>query len=240
MRQLQRMFVLGYTAVVGLILMSIPAAAAGYDSTTEALIRTLNQQLLYIAVPITILVEVILIYTVIRFRNNDDPKPTTENRRLEITWTVATALILLFVGIASYQVMAHPDVTATPQASQGPSANAVDITIVGHQWYWEVRYPAANVTVQSANTIYVPVNRTIHFKITSADVIHSVHVPGLALKQDAIPGQYTRLQTRITTSGEYQLYCAEFCGAGHSKMTAVIKVVPYNEYQEWLEKEQSQ
>ncbi|MFB6081158.1 MAG: cytochrome c oxidase subunit II [Haloferacaceae archaeon] len=237
MNRRRRALVAGSAAVVGVAMLAAPVAAAGYDSTTEALIRSLNRELLYIAVPITLLVEGILTYTVVRFRNNDDPKPTTENRRLEISWTVATAVILLFVGVAAFQVMANPAVTTSPRSAGDPPADALDVTVIGHQWFWEIRYPDSNVTLQSASTIYLPANRTIYFDVTSADVIHSMHVPGLALKQDAIPGEHHTIRTRITSTGEYQLYCAEFCGAGHSKMTAVIKVVPEDEYRQWVRKQ---
>ncbi|MDS0296874.1 cytochrome c oxidase subunit II [Halogeometricum luteum] len=220
-------------AVIGMSIVALPVAAAGYDSTTEALIQSLNLKLLYVAVPITILVEGILIYTVWRFRNNDDPKPTKENRRLEITWTVATAIILLFVGVASYQVLALPAVTATPQVTDSEQANATEVTVVGQQFLWTFKYPEENVT--SRGTLVLPANRTVYLNITSRDVIHSVHIPELGLKQDAVPGQYNLLRTTPTSQGTYQLYCAEYCGVGHSQMTATVKVVSYDEYQQWLE-----
>ena len=219
-------------AALGVSVVASPVAAAGYDSTTEALIQSLNLKLLYIAVPITILVEGILIYTVWRFRNNDDPKPTQENRRLEITWTVATALILLFVGVASYQVLAQPAVTATPQVTENEQANATEVTVVGQQFLWTFKYPEENVT--SRGTLVLPANRTVYLNITSRDVIHAVHIPELGLKQDAVPGQYNLLRTTPTSQGTYQLYCAEYCGVGHSQMTATVKVVSYDEYQQWL------
>ena len=222
-------------AAIGVSIVASPVAAAGADSTTEALIDALNLKLLYVAVPITILVEGILIYTVWRFRNNDDPKPTQENRRLEITWTVATAIILLFVGVASYQVLALPAITAPPQAMENEQANSTEVTIVGQQFLWTFKYPEENVT--SRGTLVLPANRSVALNITSNDVIHSVHIPELGLKQDAVPGQYNRLQTTPTSQGTYQLYCAEYCGVGHSQMTATVKVVSYDEYQQWLEEQ---
>lgn len=229
----------GITLVAGLVFGTVPVAAAGYDSTTEALIRTLNTQLTVIALPITVFVLAVLLYTVLRFRGNDEPKPTGENRNLEISWTVATALILVVVGVLSYQVMADPSVTTTQEMAQDAPEDAVEVTLVGHQWYWEVQYPDENITIQNVDTIYLPVDRPVYITVTSGDVIHSVHVPDLGLKADAIPGQRSFLQTRILNEGEYQLYCAEFCGAGHSKMTAVVKGVPEDEYEQWLEQQQN-
>lgn len=231
-----RRLLLGFGfAAIGVGVAVSPVAAAGADSTTEALIQALNLKLLYVAVPITIFVEGVLIYTVWRFRNNDEPSPTQENRRLEITWTVATAIILLFVGVASYQVLAQPAVTTTPHVAEDTPADTTEVTVIGQQFLWTFKYPEENVT--SRGVLVLPANRTVYLNITSRDVIHSVHVPELGLKQDAIPGQYNRLQTTPLSRGTYQLYCAEYCGAGHSQMTATVKVVSYDEYQEWLEEQ---
>jgi cytochrome c oxidase subunit 2 len=220
---------------VAAVVLSDPVAAASYDSSTEELIQGLNRLLTYIAVPIAIAVEAVLIYTAVRFRNNDDPKPTEERRWLEISWTVATALILLGVGVMSYQVMAQPAVTTTPQQVSDIDGGQPDVVIVGHQWYWEVRYPGQNVTIQQAQTFYLPADEELTIAVTSGDVIHSVHIPGLAIKQDAMPGQRNYVRTTITSTGEYQLYCAEFCGTAHSKMTATVKVTDQSTYEQRLE-----
>lgn len=235
----QRRWIAGLVGltVVTLVLVVAWGQTLSFDSTTETLIQGLNLQLTYVAIPIAVLVEAVLVYTVVRFRNNDDPKPTKERRWLEISWTVVTAVILLVVGVMSYQVMAHPDVTATPQQVSDIDGGSTDVVIVGHQWYWEVKYPGENVTVQNAETIYLPADTDLTIAVTSGDVIHSVHIPGLAIKQDAMPGQRNYIRTRITTTGEYQLYCAEFCGVAHSDMTATVKVVEEQAYQEWLEEQ---
>src|SRR6056297_2909765 len=121
--------------VAALALFADPVMAQGYDSTTEELIRSLNTQLLYMAIPITVLVEGILIYTVWKYRNNDDPKPTKENRRLEISWTIATALVLLVVGYASYGVMADEYVAATPDDVDA-GGDTVEVTVYGQKYFW--------------------------------------------------------------------------------------------------------
>ena len=210
-----------------------PVLAAGYDTPTEELIRGLNQQLLYMAIPITVLVEAILLYTVIKFRNNDEPKPTKENRRLEISWTIATAIILLVVGIASYGVMASPWVTTTPD-TEVPE-DAIEVKVISGQWFWKYEYPDENVS--TGRTMVIPANRPIYLNITSEDVIHAVHVPELGLKQDAMPGDYNHLLFKARNEGEYQLYCAEYCGVGHSGMLGTFKVVSEEEYQQWLEEQ---
>jgi cytochrome c oxidase subunit II len=227
---------IAFVSVLGAALLAVavdPALAQGYDSTTEELIRTLNTQLLYAAIPITVLVEGILIYTVWKFRNNENPLPTKENRRLEITWTVATAIVLLFVGYASYGVMANEYVTTTPEQAQNVEKNAVEIEVVAERYAWTFNYKGQNVSA-STNAV-IPKNRPVYFNVTSKDWLHAFHVPQLGLKQDAIPNQHNVIKTRATEEGTYQLYCAEYCGVGHSSMLGTVKVVNQSEYQQWLQ-----
>ncbi len=224
-----------------------PVAAQQYQSVTESLIRSLNRTMLAAALPITLLVEGILVYTVWKFRNNDEAKPTKENRRLEITWTVATAVVLLFVGVAAYGVMAQPTVTATQADAQEAMAedDTVVVDAVGVQWFWNYEYPEENLTVSSGTAtgdvdygnqpMVVPEDTKLVIRTESADVIHSFHAPGIGLKADAVPGQTNYLITEVNEKGTYQLYCAEFCGQGHSEMLGEIIVVEEDKYQEWVE-----
>jgi len=219
-----------------LALFADPVLAQGYDSTTEELIRSLNTQLLYMAIPITVLVEGILIYTVWKYRNNDDPKPTKENRRLEISWTIATALVLLVVGYASYGVMANDYVAGTEDSFQ-PGEGDVEVEVVGEKYLWTYNYEGENVT--TTGTLVVPNNTDLYLRITSSDWIHAFHVPELGLKQDAMPGTHNTIKTKVTSQGNYTLYCAEYCGVGHSQMLGEVQVVSQQEYEEWLEEQQS-
>lgn len=207
---------------------------AGYNSVTEALLRSLHRKLLWIAVPLAILVEALLFYAAIRFHNNDDPKSTEENRRLEIAWTIAVAVILLFVGASSYLVLANPMVSNT-LASNSSNPGTVNVHVTGQNWFWEFSYPNDNVT--TTNRLVLPANRTVVFMVTSKDVIHSVHIPSLGVKQDAIPGRTNTFRTKATDTGTYRLYCAEFCGTGHSKMLATVEIVSPDAYQRWLQQQ---
>ena len=217
--------------VAGVLALAAPAAAAGYDSTTEALIRGLNRKLLYAAIPVTVIVEGLLIYAVVRFHFNDEPKPTQENRKLELAMVGAIAIILVFVGASSYAVLADPAVSDTPD-EYPPPEDAVRVQVIGQQWFWSVHYPEENVTVK--NELVIPEGRPVIINTTSRDVIHAIHVPGLGLKQDSFPGQWNTIWTTPTDQGTYRLYCAEYCGAGHSKMMGTVRVVSNEEYQQWL------
>lgn len=220
-------------------LLTGPSVVLAADSVTEQLIGRLNRQLLYLAVPIAILVEVILGYTVWRFHDNDAPGPTRENRQLEITWTIATALVLLFVGTASFHVLAHPMMSSTPETVQGDyepgdtPESALEVHVTAEQWAYSFEYPRANVTTDEA--LVLPTNRTVYLYVTSEDVIHSVHVPDLGLKQDAFPEGYQLIRTELWETGEYRLYCAELCGVGHAEMLSTVRVVEEPVFEAWLE-----
>lgn len=235
------------------------APAAAQPSINSELITDLNNNLLYAAVPITVLVEGILIYTVYRFKDSGEAKPTQENRRLEITWTVATAIVLLFVGLASTQVLASSYIggpTAdSPNAETGniegltynnssgahapTEDDAVQIEVVAVKYSWTFNYIDAEGDVTSSNTLVIPEDRPVYLHLISDDWLHSFHAPDLGLKQDAFPDQYHTMKTNATEPGEYQLYCAEYCGVGHSQMTGTIEVKSQSDYQQWLDEQQS-
>ena len=242
-------------------LLAQPVAAQ--TSINSELITGLNLDLLYVAIPITVLVEGILIYTVIRYRadNVEEAKPTQENRRLEITWTVATAVILLFVGFAAYQVLgvtAVGGVTASTNPNAQPAAvtqnydgaigpkqseaNAVQIDVTAQKYFWTYSYQTENGTVSGSSTtgeaMKIPANRPVYIHVTSTDWLHAFHVPDLGLKVDAFPGQYNTIKTTAYEEGSYQLYCAEYCGVGHSGMLGQVDVVSSEEFEQYLDEKQ--
>lgn len=225
-------------AVAAVALLATPAAA---QSVNRAAIDDLNEQLLYVALPLTLFVEITLLYAVYRFRDNDDPRPTTDDPALEITWTAATGAILLFVGVSGFFVLMNPYITPAV-AGGGPDADAgtatpdddVVVEVLAYQWGWEFRYPEANVT--SGSRLVVPVDADVRLRLRSADVVHSIYVPALGVKQDIFPGEETVARTRVTEPGEYRLYCAELCGSGHARMDATVVVTNESTYRAWLER----
>lgn len=230
-RSAGRLFVVAGIGVALLAVLVAVVVDLGSGPTPAATrITGLHRDLLLVAVPIAVLVEAALLFAVWRFRG-DDPTPTPENRRLELAWTAATALVLVFVGVASYHVLAQPAVT---DAADGSADDALTVEMTAHQWYWSVEYPRENVTIRQADRIVLPTNRSVRITVRSGDVIHSFHAPALGLKADAVPGRTNVLSTRITRTGEYRLYCAEYCGAGHSRMLATIDAVPDPDYRAWL------
>ncbi|MFB6129846.1 MAG: cytochrome c oxidase subunit II [Salinigranum sp.] len=213
-------------------LFSSPASAARYSSTAEAIYQVLWQKLLYLAVIVGILVEGALWYAVVRYRNSGEAKPSRHNPRFHIAFVAAVAIVLLFVGYSAFQAQAALNENTPPEGH--PPADAVRVHVVAAQWLWTFKYPGHNVT--SRRTLVIPVNRTVALTLTSSDVIHSFHAPSLGLKQDVTPGYRNHLVFTPTKTGSYQLYCAQYCGTGHSNMLGTIKVVNRSAYRRWLRK----
>lgn len=115
-------------------------------------------------------------------------------------------------------------------------AQGFAIEVIGHQWWWEVRYPEQ--AFYTANEIHVPVGEPVLLKLSSADVIHSFWAPNLAGKLDAIPGQTNRLAMQVTRPGIFRGQCAEFCGLQHALMAFVVVALPRPEFDAWLADQQ--
>lgn len=221
--------------VVAVVLFTTPVAA---QSVNRSVIDDLNEQLLYVALPLTLFVEITLLNAIYRFRDNDDPSPTVDDRALELTWNAATAVILVFVGVSAYFVMSNPYLTPTAAAdAPGQDAPGVEVDVTAYQWGWQFHYPEANVT--TANRLVLPKGKDVRFNLTSEDVIHSLYIPGLGVKQDIFPGRSQIARTRPTETGEFRLYCAEFCGDGHSRMQATVDVRNESAYEDWLANQSS-
>ena len=122
------------------------------------------------------------------------------------------------------------------EASQG----AVRIEVNAHQWSWDARYPGADGRfgtqddVVTTDDIRIPVGVPVILQLASTDVIHSLYLPNLRVKQDAVPGTITRLTFQAKIPGEYEIACAQHCGPNHYKMRAVLTVLAADAFREWL------
>jgi cytochrome c oxidase subunit II len=120
------------------------------------------------------------------------------------------------------------------RTTQAPAATRTSLTVqvIGHQWYWEVRYPGAGVV--TANEVHIPVHTQVLLEATTADVIHSVWVPRLNRKIDTIPGQQNRIVLEADAVGSYRGQCAEFCGLQHAHMSMIVFAQPRTAFRRWL------
>ncbi len=112
-----------------------------------------------------------------------------------------------------------------------PPRDATDVYVTGKQWVWKFAYAQGPTT---AGILYVPVGRPVRVRITSRDVIHSFYVPDFRLKRDAVPGRYTTTWFEADTTGHFQILCAEYCGAGHSRMWGEVVALPPDRFDAWL------
>lgn len=156
-----------------------------------------------------------------------EPKQTHGSPKLEVLWTVIPALIL--AGIAVPTVSSIFDLTEC-------SPDALEVEVIGHQWWFEYYYPAADIT--TANIMVIPVDQEVCAQLTSEDVIHNFWIPALNGKRYVIPGQTQVLPLEADEAGEYWGHCAEFCGLSHSLMRARVHAVSGAEYQTWVEEQQ--
>jgi len=191
-----------------------------------------QDQTFYWAVAVFILVEGALLYAIFRFRGRpDDPEPKQVhgNTTVEIIWTIIPALILAFIAVPTVKGIFHTNAS--------PGADALRIEIVGHQWWWEFRYPEAGVV--TANELVIPVGRTVELIQHSADVVHSFWPPRFAGKRDVFPGRETRLWFKADSAGLYPGQCAEFCGIQHARMAFHVRAEPQEEFESWLARMQT-
>lgn len=181
---------------------------------------------LYLSLGIFLLVAGVLAYILIRYRGRPgeaDPPQTPGHRRLEIIWTAAPALLLAGLFALTLQTL----LTITE-----PEPSPLRIQVIGHNWWWEFRYPELGAV--TANEFHVPVDRPLQFEITSNDVIHSFWIPRFGWKMDAIPKKtnYIRLQVNqaVTVDGS----CSEFCGDQHAWMRTIVVAEPADQFDSWI------
>jgi cytochrome c oxidase subunit 2 len=158
------------------------------------------------------LVMGLVVVIVIKFRERDPdaaPKQLHGNTLLEAGWTAVPAAILAVVGVLT--VITVLDINRTPK---GP--DVIPVTVIGHQWWWEYRYPDHDVV--TANEMHIPVGKKISVTLTSADVIHSFWPPKLAGKVDVIPNRKNHMVIEADKPGTYFGQCTEYCGLSHANM----------------------
>jgi cytochrome c oxidase subunit 2 len=150
------------------------------------------------------------------------------NRIIWIGGVIFPLIILLIVYGFTFSVLSQLSISDDP--------DQLVVEVIGHQWWWEVRYPEYDVI--TANEIYIPTGEEVTFRLTSDDVIHSFWVPELHGKMDLIPGRTNTWQLTADQSGDYWGLCAEFCGIQHAKMLFLVTAVPPEQFGEWLERRQ--
>src|SRR5947209_7581309 len=186
-------------------------------STPAKSIFGLSLFVLAITGAIFLTVFTLLLYSVVKFRKrtNDDgrePPQVYGSNQVELAWTIIPILIVVALFMATVRVIAVVQKTSAP-------SNAIAVTVIGHQFWWEYRYPQLGVV--TANELHLPVSdpkspRQTFLKLSSADVVHSFWIPRLAGKTDVIPNRVNFMWLDPTVPGLYAGQCAQFCGVQHA------------------------
>jgi cytochrome c oxidase subunit II len=189
---------------------------------------------------IFVVVGSLLLYAIIRFRRRDtddgsEPPQIFGSTQIELSWTIIPILIVTVLFLTTARVIF--DIQDAPKPK-----SALDVTVVGHQFWWEIRYPGFQVT--TANELHVPVSSPsdpapTFIKLTSADVMHSFWVPELGGKTDLLPNRINELWISPEEAGLYKGQCAQFCGAEHALMLLRVYAETPEDFAAWIHQQQA-
>ena len=227
-------FVAGACSLVAVGASPVPSIFRP-SSTPADSVYTLALFVLAITGAIFVVVGALLAYAVVKFRRRPDddgrePPQVYGSNQVELAWTVTPVLIVLILFFAAARV-----IHAVQQAPE-PS-DAIKVTVIGHQFWWEYRFPKYGVV--TANELHVPVSDAAHptptfLTLLSADTDHSFWVPQLAGKTDLIPNRINQMWIDPHETGMYVGQCAQYCGVQHAKMLLRVYVDSREEFDKWI------
>lgn len=193
---------------------------------------------LAICAGIYVAVSALIVYALVRFRarpgDTAEPPQVYGSVQIELSWTIIPILIIIMLFLTTARVLFSVQDAPKP-------ASALDVIVVGHQFWWEFRYPQSNVV--TANELHVPLSSAsaplpTFIKLTSADVIHSFWVPQLGGKTDLLPDRVNEMWIDPQKTGVYLGQCAQFCGTQHAKMLLRVYVDSPDDFRKWIEEQQ--
>jgi cytochrome c oxidase subunit II len=202
-----------------------------FNRSTDALF----QLIIKLGVVVFILVFALLLVTMWKYRTRPgqrEPEHVHGNTTLEILWTIIPALVLLWIAVPTVKVIFE---------TQAPApAGALKVEVIGHQWWWEFKYPELGIT--TANELYLPKGRTVNFDLKTIDVIHSFWIPALGGKRDLVTNHTNHIwfTPDSLTERAFNGVCVEYCGASHANMRFRAFVVEAAEFDSWAAHQKTQ
>ena len=184
----------------------------------------------WIAVGVFVIVQGALLLSVFVFKEkpeSPEPKQIHGNTKLEILWTVIPVLILAAIAVPTVQTIF--DLAREPE-------DALKIEVIGHQWWFEYKYPDYGIT--TANVLVIPADKPVRLEMWSNDVLHNYWVPKLNGKRYLVPGQTTYLNLHADSPDEFWAQCGEYCGLSHSKMRGRVLSLSQKDFDIWVANEQ--
>jgi cytochrome c oxidase subunit 2 len=195
--------------------------------------------ILSVTLTIFLIVAGLLTYVLIRYRQRRqdperEPAQIYGSNQIELSWTVIPILIVVMLFLSTTRVILETEAAPKPEG-------ALDVTVIGHQFWWEYRYPKLGVV--TANELHVPVSdpakpTPTYLGLGSADVSHSFWVPRLAGKTDLIPNRLNTMWIDPQAPGLYLGQCAQYCGTQHAKMLLRVYAQSPADFAEWIKQQQ--
>src|SRR6185312_719612 len=209
----------------------VPILAAGSvlrvfepDSPQARAIFHLGEICTVILAAIFVIVAGLIVFSLMRFRWREgapDPEQVAGNKRIEIIWTAIPAVIVVMLFVLTARAMMVADPAPPPKP---------DLIVIGHQWWWEFRYPNGVVAV---NELHIPVGKALALRLDSADVLHEFWVPELTRKMTAVPNHPNHIWLEADKPGTYLGICSEFCGTQHAWMHFFVVAEPQADFDAW-------
>ncbi|HEY3444659.1 MAG TPA: cytochrome c oxidase subunit II [Paludibaculum sp.] len=199
----------------------LPKAAATHAGDVDGLYMFI----VYLTIFFFFFNGALIFYAARKWRRRSDKEVTphiTHDTRLELIWSIIPLIVVMLIFFWGFK--------GYVKAWVAPN-DSIEIVVTGKKWVWQFEYPDGTRTL---NDLHVPLNKPVKLVMNSEDVIHSFYVPGFRLKRDVIPGRYTELWFTATEPGVQQVFCAEYCGKGHSDMLARIFVDTPEQYEVFL------
>lgn len=200
------------------------------QSTIASDVDSLFYFILYASAFFFFLVVGLTTYFAFRYRRKGEATTTygvDHNIKLEILWTAIPTLLVIIVFVWGFKTYLKMNIVPK---------DAMEIKVTGQKWFWSFDYAEGANTV---NEIVVPVGKPIKLLMSSKDVIHSFFVPNFRIKMDVLPNRYSITWFEATQTGEFNLFCTEYCGKGHSEMIGKVKVLAEVDFNKWLEESSS-
>ena len=184
---------------------------------------------------VLVLVTACWLYT---FRRKEVPRSPAEERKIARRWIIGGGIVLPVASITALLAFGVPAGQRLLALPLGEPPEVIEV--IGHQWWWEVRYPGAEGgEVVTSNQLIMPAGEPVDFHVTGADVIHAFWVPRLGGKIDMIPGRVNKIRLEADEPAIFGAQCAEFCGAQHAQMQLYVEAVERDEYEAWLAERQT-
>ena len=197
-------------------------------------VGSLFSLLIWLGTAVFIFTEAMLIWAMWKYRHRPgtprQPEQVHGNTRLEILWTVIPAVVLAVIAVPTVQTIFK---------TQGAArADALQVEVIGHQWWWEFHYPQYGV--RTANELYLPIGRTVNFDLKTQDVLHSFWIPALGGKRDLVTNRtnYLWFTPDSTTEDAFNGFCAEYCGTSHANMRFKAFTVTAEQFAAWVAHQQ--